>query len=36
MAVDLYDPDLDAYEAMVSNALDDLEAGEINEGEDDE
>jgi RPA family protein len=24
MAVDLYDPDLDAYEAMISNALDDL------------
>jgi len=36
MAVDLYDPDLDAYEAMVTSALDDLEAGEISEDDNDE
>jgi RPA family protein len=33
MAVDKYDPDLNAYEAMVNNARDDLEAGELSEEE---
>jgi len=36
MSSEVYNPDLDAYEAMVSNARADLEAGEISEAEDDD